>query len=321
MSAERFLVTGAAGQDGRYLVDRLIADGAEVHALVHGQGSADLLASRAPQAIRHLGDLTDATATAALVAQVRPTHIVNLAGITSVARSWAAPAATADVLGVGPVTLMEAAWALQTDGHPVRFVQASSAEIFGDAREVPQTEDTSLAPVSPYGAAKAFAQTMVRIFRDRGLFAASGILYNHESPERAESFVSRKISREVARIRLGLSDRLVLGNLDAERDWGYAPDYVDALLRIARAPGPDDFVVATGQSHSVRDFVVAAFRHVGIAEWESYVGVDPQFLRPVDPNRQIGNAARLRALGWRPSVSFDELVALMVDADLRELSR
>ncbi|MFF2052766.1 GDP-mannose 4,6-dehydratase [Leifsonia sp. NPDC058194] len=319
MSAERFLVTGAGGQDGRYMLGRLAADGAEVHAMVRTRSSAEELARRAPVAVGHVVDLTDAAATTALVAELRPTHIVNLAGITSVARSWAEPAETADVLGVGPVSLMEAAWDLTQSGHDVRFVQASSAEVFGDAEEVPQTEQTPLRPVSPYGAAKAFAQTMVRVFRDRGLFASSGILYNHESPERPESFVSRKITREVARISRGLSDGLTLGNLDAERDWGYAPDYVDALLLIARAERPGDFIVASGESHSVREFVDAAFRHVGIEEWEPLVGVDPAFFRPAEPNRQIGDAARLRALGWRPSLGFAELVGLMVDADLRAL--
>jgi len=319
MSTERFLVTGAAGQDGRYLLQRLVAEGVEVHAMVRSAAGAAELEGRFPAAHQHTVDLTDAASTMALVQAVRPTHIVNLAGITSVARSWSAPAETADVLGVGPVRLLEAAWDLTEAGHPVRVVQASSAEIFGDADEVPQTEGTPLRPVTPYGAAKAFAQTMVRVFRDRGLFASSGILYNHESPERPASFVSRKITREVALIARGLSDGLTLGNLDAERDWGYAPDYVDALLLIARADEPGDFIVASGESHSVREFVDAAFRHVGIDQWESLVSVDPAFFRPAEPNRQIGDASRLRALGWRPTRDFPSLVGLMVDADLQAL--
>jgi GDPmannose 4,6-dehydratase len=319
MTADRFLVTGAGGQDGRYLVDRLVAEGVEVHSMTRTAESAEHVARRAPQVHAHVVDLTDASSTRTLVAEVRPTHIVNLAGITSVARSWEEPTESADVLGVGPVTLLEAAWSLTESAHPVRFVQASSAEIFGDADEVPQSEQTPMRPVSPYGAAKAFAQTMVRVFRDRGLFASSGILYNHESPARPESFVSRKITREVARISRGLSDRLILGNLAAERDWGYAPDYVDALLLIARAERPDDFIVASGESHSVREFVDAAFRHVGIDRWDDFVGIDPAFYRPVDPNRQIGDSSRLRSLGWRPTVGFEALVGLMVDADLRNL--
>jgi GDPmannose 4,6-dehydratase len=240
-----------------------------------------------------------------------------LAGNTSVARSWEYPAETADVLGVGPVRLIEAAWKLgERTGSQVRFVQASSAEVFGDATIVPQDESTPQAPVTPYGVAKSFAQEMVGVYRQRGMFASSAILFNHESPRRPETFVARKISLEVARISLGLSERLVLGNIDVHRDWGYAPDYVDAMLRIGRAEQPNDYVVATGVSHTVRDFVEAAFRHIGIDDCEPYVFIDPAFYRPADPKSLVGNPARLRELGWEPSVNFTQLVSLMVDSDV-----
>jgi len=319
MTAERFLVTGAAGQDGAYLVERLAAEGVEVHGMCHTQASLDALAARTPAAIGHLGDLADTDSVRAMVDAVEPTHIVNLAGITSVAKSWEDPSEVSDVLGVGPVRLMEAAWALsERTGRPVRVLQASSAEMFGDSAEVPQTEATVLAPVSPYGASKSFAHTMVAVFRRRGLFACSAILYNHESPDRPETFVSRKITQEVAKISLGLSTTLSLGNIDAQRDWGYAPDYVDAMLRIVRHEVARDFIVASGESHSVRDFVRAAFEHVGIEDWEQYVVIDPAFYRPLDPGMQLGDPSRLRGIGWSPSIDFRELVALMVDADIQK---
>jgi GDPmannose 4,6-dehydratase len=217
------------------------------------------------------------------------------------------------------VRLLQAAWRLADSGAPVRFVQASSAEIFGDATDVPQTESTLRAPVTPYGAAKNFAQEMVGVYRKRGMFASAAILYNHESPRRPESFVARKISRGVAQISRGHLDRLVLGNIDVHRDWGYAPDYVDALLRIARAEEPGDFIVATGVSHTVRDFVDRAFRYVGIDDWSRFVVIDPGLYRPADPKTLVGDSGRLRGIGWEPSVSFEDLVRLMVEADLKAL--
>jgi GDPmannose 4,6-dehydratase len=314
------LVTGAAGQDGSYLVERLVTEGYTVHAMCHSAVSAAQLGASDAAIVTHVADLADAAAIGDLVARVRPTHVFNLAGNTSVARSWEFPAETADVLGVGPVRLLEAAWKLQQSGGPnVRFVQASSAEVFGDAAESPQAETTPRVPVTPYGAAKAFAQEIVGMYRERGLHASCAILYNHESPKRPHTFVARKISHEVARISLGLSDEIVLGNIDVERDWGYAPDYVDALFRIANAERAGDFIVATGNAHSVRDFVDAAFQYVGITDWSDYVRIDPAFYRPADPKRLVGDASKLRALGWAPTVSFGELVQLMVDADLAEL--
>ncbi|HEY5223784.1 MAG TPA: GDP-mannose 4,6-dehydratase [Microbacteriaceae bacterium] len=314
------LVTGAAGQDGGYLVDRLLGEGHAVHAMCHSTQGAERVSALTPAARTHVVDLADAAAVGVLVEAVQPTQIFNLAGNSSVARSWEFPAQAADVIGVGPVRILDAAWRLQTArGHAVRFVQASSAEVFGDTEISPQDETTPRVPVTPYGAAKAFAQDLVGMYRSRGMHASSAILYNHESPTRPQSFVARKISHEVARIALGQSDRLVLGNIDVERDWGYAPDYVDALLRIARADRANDYIVATGEAHSVRDFVDVAFRSVGIDDWDRYVVIDPALYRPADPKRLVGDSTRLRALGWSPTVRFDQLVHLMVESDLAQL--
>lgn len=317
---QRVLITGANGQDGGYLVRRLVSEGHDVHGMCHSAAGAELLTADVPEATAHVCDLGDAEGIERLVNTVEPTHIFNLAGNTSVARSWDYPAETADVLGAGPIRLLQAAWMFgERSGRPVRFVQASSAEIFGDATEVPQSETTLREPVTPYGAAKSFAHDMVGVYRHRGMFASSAILYNHESPRRPETFVARKISQEVARISLGLSDRLALGNIDVHRDWGYAPDYVDAMIRISRAADASDFIVATGVSHSVRDFVDAAFAYIGVEDWSRYVVIDPAFYRPADPKELVGDPTKLKTLGWEPSVDFEDLVTLMVRADLDAL--
>ncbi len=311
------LVTGAHGQDGGYLTSLLVQRGVTVHGLVRDVEQAAALHTAHPTAVAHVGDLRDDHRMRDLVHDLHPDLVVNLAGSTSVARSWDAPVETADVLAVGPVRLLDACWTLdQERGTRTRVVQASSAEIFGDARGERQDEDTPIAPVTPYGAAKAYAHTMVDVYRRRGMHASAAILYNHESPRRPTSFVARKITRGVADIVRGTATRLSLGNIDALRDWGYAPDYVDALVRIAAQERPADYVVATGVAHTVRDFVVAAFRHVGISDWESHVEIDPHLYRPADPRALVGDPSRLRALGWRPTVDFEQLVALMVDADL-----
>ncbi|TPX04233.1 GDP-mannose 4,6-dehydratase, partial [Schumannella luteola] len=264
----------------------------------------------------HVADLADATAIGRLIADIAPSRIYNLAGNTSVARSWEYPAETADVLGLGPVRILEAAWRQGLVGSPVRMLQASSAEIFGDASEVPQTEQTPRKPVTPYGAAKSFAHEMASIYRARGMHVSNAILYNHESPRRPATFVARKIAIGVARISLGLQDELVLGNIDVHRDWGYAPDYVEAMIRIVEQPEGGDYIVATGESHSVREFVAEAFRHVGIEDWERYVRTDPAFYRPADPQELVGDPRRLRDIGWQPTVGFTSLVHTMVGAEL-----
>jgi GDPmannose 4,6-dehydratase len=314
----RALVTGVTGQDGGYLAERLLADGYEVHGLVHDgdAGVADLVA-RSPEVVLHEGDLRDSASLAAALKAADPDEVYNLAGISSVAFSWEQPVLTADITALGAARLLEEARRLQdVRGREVRFVQASSAEIFGSADGV-QSESTPLRPTSPYGAAKAYVHQLVDVYRQAGLFAVSLVLFNHESPRRPPTFVTRKITRTVARIAAGQESELVLGNLDARRDWGWAPDYVDAMVRAARAEQAADFVVATGEAHSVREFALAAFARVGIADGEERIRVDASLVRPGDPAVLVGDATRAReVLGWEPTVPFEELVGRMVDADL-----
>jgi GDPmannose 4,6-dehydratase len=319
VSTVRVLVTGASGQDGSYLVEQLLAEGAEVHALVRpgeepGAGVHPLPA----EVHQHEGDLRDGAALEALVAEVAPTEIYNLGGLSSVALSWQEPALTAQISGLSVGHLLQAAHDLQErSGGPVSFVQASSAEIFARTARVPQDETTPLRPLSPYGAAKAYAHHLVGVYRAQGLRACSCVLYNHESPRRPETFVTRKITAGVARIARGLQDELAMGNLDARRDWGWAPDYVQAMVLAARADRGRDYVVATGVSHSVRDFVEAAFRAAGIDDWERRVTLDQRFVRPNDAPELVGDASRARELlGWQPQVHFEEVVARMVRHDL-----
>jgi GDPmannose 4,6-dehydratase len=315
-------LTGVTGQDGGYLAERLLAEGWQVHGLIRaGDERVDDLRRRAPGVVLHEGDLVDTARVGDLVATLMPDEIYNLGGIASVAQSWAQPLLAAQVSGLGAAGLLEAAWQLHGTGRNVRVLQASSAEIFGAPPRSPQTETTPIRPVSPYGAAKAFAHHLVGVYRGRGLHAVGCILYNHESPRRPASYVTRKITRAVAHIAAGKQDSLPLGSLDIRRDWGWAPDYVDAMVRATRHAEPDDFVVATGDAHSIRDFVAASFARVGITRWHDYVTLDPSLVRPVDPAELVGDAGKARrVLGWRPTVPFEEIVRLMVDADLRELA-
>ena len=313
------LITGITGQDGGYLAERLLGEGVEVHGLVHdGDPHVGDLLARSPGVVLHTGDLTDDASLQRVVGEAAPDEVYNLAGISSVAFSWERPVLTADVTALGAARLLEQVWQLQERlGRPVRFVQASSAEVFGDAEVAPQDETTPIRPNSPYGASKAFAHQLVGVYRGRGLHAVSAILYNHESPRRPPTFVTRKITRAAARIAQGLENELALGNLDARRDWGWAPDYVDAMVRAARHDTAGDYVVATGEAHSVRDFVAAAFARAGVEDWESKVRVDQAFVRPSDAALQLGDASKARReLGWAPTVDFAELVGRMVDADL-----
>jgi GDPmannose 4,6-dehydratase len=314
----RALVTGITGQDGGYLAERLTSDGYDVHGLVHdGDPNVEDLRSRCPAVTLHTGDLQDGPSLAVAVGAADPDEIYNLAGISSVAFSWQQPVLTADITALGAARLLDEARLLQERrGREVRFVQASSAEIFGNVGGV-QDESTPLAPTSPYGAAKAYAHQLCGLYRSVGVFASSMVLFNHESPRRPPTFVTRKITQTVALIAQGQASELVLGNLDARRDWGWAPDYVDAMVLAARAPQPADFVVATGEAHSVREFALAAFARVGIADGEARIRVDPSLVRPGDPPVLVGDAARARSvLGWAPTVSFEELVGRMVEADL-----
>jgi GDPmannose 4,6-dehydratase len=312
------LVTGITGQDGSYLADQLVAEGVVVHGLVRPEERGPATEQLPEAVVLHELALDDDQALRSVLDAARPDVVFSLAGVSSVALSWQQPVLTAEVNGVLVARLLQLAWELQErTGRAVRLVQASSGEVFAGAQAAPQDERTALSPQSPYGASKAFAHTLVQVFRSRGMHASNAILYNHESPRRPTSFVTRKITSTVAAIAEGRADRLVLGNLDARRDWGWAPEYVEAMVRMARADEPGDYVVATGVSHTVADFVAAAFARVRIKDWQRYVTTDPAFVRPVDAVELRGDARRARErLGWQPQVGFTELVGRMVEADL-----
>lgn len=307
------LVTGILGQDGTYLADLLEAAGHTVHGIV--QPGMD--APSADGRTYHHVELGDPAALASLIDDVRPGYVFHLAGLSSVAQSWASPVATMEINATGSLALLDAVWRVhEASDADVRFVQAASAEIFGQADASPQNEETPLRPINPYGVSKAAAHLAVGMFRARGLHASSLVLYNHESPLRPPSFVTRKITSTVAKIARGEASELRLGNLDARRDWGWAPDFARAMLLAADHDEPGDYVIATGVAHSVREFVDAAFRHVGIPDWTRYVVVDPEFFRPTDPGELRGDASKARrVLGWSPTVTFDDMVAAMVDTD------
>lgn len=310
----RALITGATGQDGWYLSEILGADGYELFGLVTADDAEQLPPGVAPL----VGDMRDTASLVRALEESAPHEVYNLASISSVAQSWQDPELVADVNGLGVVRLLKALHDRpDVDGLPVRLVQASSAEIFGDAT-APQSEATPIAPVTPYGAAKAFAHHAVAAYRGTGLWASSVILFNHESPRRPEGFVTRKITKAAARIASGSQERLSLGSLDVRRDWGYARDYAQAMTLVARHGQPDDFVIATGVSHTIAEFVETAFGHVGITDWSTLVDVDAALGRPADAAEQRGDSGHARqTLPWSPTVDFGGLVRLMVDADLQ----
>lgn len=312
----RAFITGATGQDGTYLTQHLHALGYEVHGLVR---PGDPAPTDQGLITVHHGDLTDRPALTALLDEIRPDQIYNLGGLSSVAFCWTEPVLAAEVNGAAAVFLMEAAWKLQEEtGDAIAFVQASSAEMFGEAEISPQNESTPIRPVNPYGASKAFAHLSAGVYRARGLHASSMILYNHESPLRSQSFVTRKITQGAAAIAKGEATELRLGNLDARRDWGWAPDYVAAMALAAAHDEPGDYVIGTGEAHSVRDFVAAAFAGSGVDDWERYVVQDPAFYRPVDPTFLLADPTKARVeLGWAPTSTFGDLVGRMVAVDLQ----
>ncbi|MCU1441470.1 MAG: GDP-mannose 4,6-dehydratase [Rhodoglobus sp.] len=310
------LITGVSGQDGSYLAESLVARGYEVHGVVRDPGEPITAG-----VVAHDLDLAAGSAIGQLIRDLRPHHVYNLAAVSSVFTSWSEPSLTARLNGLAVAEMLAAVRELGTLGHETRFVQASSAEMFGMPVQSPQTESTPIRPTSPYGAAKAYAHGLVGAYRGAGVFATSLVLYNHESPRRPETFVTRKITAAAARIALGQQERLELGNLDARRDWGWAPDYADALYLAATAAEPDDFIIATGVSHSVADFVRVAFERAGVEDWASRVDVAPGLLRTGDAAEQVGDASKARSqLNWAPTVDFDGIVAAMVEADL-ELAR
>jgi len=316
-SSRRALVTGVGGQDGGYLAEQLLADGYQVWGLV--RGPAGLARARACPWLAGVelieGDLAETASLRRALETAAPDEVYNLGAQSSPGRSWDEPEASAEVNALGPLRLLDA---IRTaGGRGVRFCQASSSEMFGSEAPNPQDEETPLCPRSPYGAAKAYAHHLTRQYRyTYGLFACTAILYNHESPRRPESFVTRKITRAVARIKLGRQASLSVGSLGARRDWGYTPDYVRAMRLMLREPQPDDYVIGTGQTHSIGELVERAFSHVGL-DWQRFVVVDEGLARRGNPVGLQANPTRARErLGWLPSVDFAELVALMVEADL-----
>jgi GDPmannose 4,6-dehydratase len=320
---KKALITGITGQDGSYLADVLLAKGYEVHGIIRrastfNTGRIDHLYQdphiNGVHLFLHYGDIADSTNLIKLLYRVQPDEIYHLAAQSHVRVSFDIPEYTGDVTGLGTVRILEA---IRETGSRTKFYQASSSEMFGKVQEVPQAETTPFYPRSPYGAAKVYAYWVTVNYRESyGLFACNGILFNHESPRRGETFVTRKITRAVARIKAGLEEKLYLGNLDAKRDWGYAKEYVEAMWLMLQQPEPDDYVIATGETHSVREFLEEAFSYVGL-DWRSYVVIDQKYYRPAEVDLLVGDASRAkRKLEWEPQIRFKELVRLMVDADL-----
>jgi GDPmannose 4,6-dehydratase len=315
------LITGITGQDGSYLAELLLRQGYRVIGMTR-RTSTDV-----HERIQHIfediefvsGDLLDQTSITNIVDSVRPDEVYNLAAQSFVPASWTQPVLTGEFTALGVTRVLEAIRAVDP---AIRFYQASSSEMFGKVHEVPQKETTPFYPRSPYGVAKVYGHWITVNYRESyGLFATSGICFNHESERRGKEFVTRKITDGVARIKLGLQNELLLGNLDAQRDWGYAGDYVRAMWLMLSQPAPDDFVIATGRTHSVRDFCRIAFEVAGLKPYENYVRTDPRLVRPAEVDLLIGDASKAkRVLGWQPDVSFEQLVAMMVEADINRLA-
>lgn len=314
----RALITGVTGQDGSYLAEFLLHQGYEVVGLRRRTSTTNLgRVCHLPQLLMEDGDLADQASLIRVLERVRPDEVYNLGAQSFVGTSWRQPLLTGDVTGLGVLRLLEA---VRVVNPAIRFYQASSSEMFGKVQETPQAEHTPFYPRSPYGVAKMYGHWITINYRDSyDLYACSGILFNHESPRRGMEFVTRKISDGVARIKLGLATELRLGNLEARRDWGFAGDYVRAMWLMLQQPAPADYVIATGETHKVQEFVELAFAHVGL-DWRDFVVSDPALLRPAEVDLLMGDAAKARReLGWQPTVSFPDLVRLMVDADLNRL--
>lgn len=317
----RALITGITGQDGSYLAEFLLEKGYRVY------GTIRRASTFSGERISHLlndielidADLLDQSSLIRALHYSHADEVYNLAAMSFVGNSFQQPIATAEYTGISVTRLLEA---IQLCDWQIRFYQASTSEMFGKVQAIPQNEHTPFYPRSPYGVAKLYGHWSTVNFRESyNMFACSGILFNHESPRRGLEFVTRKISHGVARIKLGLQKKLVLGNLEAQRDWGFAGDYVEAMWHILQQECPEDFVIATGITHSVRDFVMAAFAHVGISDWQNYVEVDPQFFRPAEVDQLIGDASKAhKKLDWYPRVTFDQLVAMMVESDVQSVS-
>jgi GDPmannose 4,6-dehydratase len=322
---KRALITGITGQDGSYLAELLLSKGYEVHGIVRrasmfntGRIEHIYVDPHVPEAkfFTHYGDMSDSGQLTNLIYNIQPEEIYHLAAQSHVRVSFDMPEFTGDVTGLGTTRLLES---VRRSGIKTRFYQASSSEMFGDAPH-PQNEETPFGPRSPYAAAKVYAFWMVRNYREGyNMFACNGILFNHESPRRGETFVTRKITRAVARIKYGLENKVYLGNLEAKRDWGYAPEYVEVMWLMLQQERPEDFVIATGETHSVKEFLEEAFAYADL-DWQEHVKIDPQYFRPTEVELLQGDASKAKEkLGWEPRVTFKELVRIMVDADMREL--
>jgi len=313
------LITGITGQDGSYLAEFLLEKGYTVHGMVRRSStvSVERIEHIASRLHLHQGDLLDQHSLVKMLEDIRPNEVYNLAAQSFVPTSWEQPIFTAEVTGLGVTRILDA---IRQVDKSIRFYQASSSEMFGKVRETPQRETTVFHPRSPYGVAKVYGHYITVNYRESyDLFACSGILFNHESPRRGPEFVTRKISQSVAQIRMGLAKELRLGNLDAKRDWGFAGDYVKAMWLMLQQPKPDDYVVGTGETHSVAEFVQIAFDHVGL-DWQKFVVSDPAFYRPAEVEILLADAYKARTtLGWRPETKFEDLVIQMVDADLARL--
>jgi GDPmannose 4,6-dehydratase len=315
------LITGITGQDGSYLADWLLEQGYQVHGMVRRSSTENYerINHIRDRILLHQADLLDQLSIINLIKMVRPSEVYNLAAMSFVPTSWVQPVLTAEYTALGVTRMLEA---VRLVDPTIRFYQASSSEMFGKVRETPQDEQTPFHPRSPYGVAKVYGHWITVNYRESyGMFCCSGILFNHESPRRGKEFVTRKVTDAAARIQSGLQDKLKLGNLDARRDWGFAGDYVRAMWLMLQQEEPDDFVIATGQQHSVRDLVELSFRCVGL-DWREHVETDPALLRPAEVDLLCGNAAKAkRVLDWKPEVSFNQLVELMVRADLARVGQ
>ncbi|NTW61857.1 GDP-mannose 4,6-dehydratase [Candidatus Saccharibacteria bacterium] len=326
--AKKALITGITGQDGSYLAELLLEKGYEVYGLIRRSSSFNTKRidhiyqdPHEKKARLHLvfGDLNDSSSIFSIMSEVKPDEVYNLAAQSHVKVSFDIPEYTGDTTGLGTVRILEA---IRKLGLKTRFYQASSSEMYGKVLEVPQTENTPFYPRSPYGVAKVYSFWITKNYRESyGIFACNGILFNHESPRRGETFVTRKITKAVANIKAGLQDKLYLGNLDSKRDWGYAKEFVEAMWLMLQQDEPDDYVVATNETHTIKEFLEVAFSHAGL-KWEDYVEIDPRYFRPAEVDLLIGDYSKAKKkLGWDPKVKFEDLAKLMVDSDIEELRK
>ena len=325
---KKALITGLTGQDGSYLAELLLSKGYEVHGIVRRSSTFNtsridhliLKEEREPSGrfFFHHGDLSDSTTLISLINKIQPDEIYNLAAQSHVKVSFEIPEYTANADALGVLRLLEAIRLLNMQDR-VKFYQASTSELFGQVQEIPQSEKTPFYPRSPYAVAKLYAYWITKNYKEAyGIFACNGILFNHEGPRRGETFVTRKITRGVAGIKAGLEKKLYLGNIEAKRDWGFAPEYVESIYLMLQQEKPEDLVVSTGESHSVREFLEAAFGYAGLGDWKNFVAFDPKYYRPTEVDFLVGNSAKAKEkLGWSPKIKFQELVKIMIDADFR----